>query len=290
MRRQVFAAAADGQVVHIHALWVLPSGWAARALARRTGATYSVWALGSDIWMLGRLPFVRGLLASIARDARAAYADGIQLARDAEAISGRRFEFLPSCRMLSGRRVQPVRELPPFRLLFLGRWHRNKGADLLMEALDLLDDEDWAQIAEIHIAGGGPLRSRIEQSVRCLTEAGRPVRVSGFLDRSEAERALAVADRLLLPSRVESIPVVFSDALAFGVPVVSMPVGDLPDLLLNGGGWVAATVTAEAFVAAIRESFAPSPGVLEAIPALRERFRIQSIAREFLVGLPQRVP
>lgn len=285
LRRQVFAAAADGQVTHIHALWVLPSGWAARVVARNTGISYSVWALGSDIWSLGRLPLVRGYLASIARDASATYADGIQLARDAEAISGRPFSFMPSCRSLSGQRTSPVAERPPFRLLYLGRWHPNKGTDLLLDALDLLDDDDWIRIAEVHVAGGGPLRPLVEQRVRRLVDAGRPVRISGFLDRAEAERALAAADRLLLPSRIESIPVVFSDALAYGLPVVSTPVGDLPALLAEGGGWLAAGVDSQEFAQALRSAtLCTTPGH-DALLSLRSRFSVSRIASEFAATL-----
>ncbi len=281
LRRQALAASADGGVAHVLALWVLPSGWAARVVARSLGIRYSVWALGSDIWSLGRLPVVKGFLARVIRDAEAAYADGLQLARDAERLGGRRVEFMSSCRSLSGERSRPVADVAPYRFLYLGRWHPNKGTDLLFDALDLLDDEDWRRIAEVHVAGGGPLRPLVEQRVRRLVDAGRPVRLSGFLDRAAAERALAEADRLLLPSRIESIPVVFSDALAYGLPVVSMPAGDLPGLLVDGGGWVASAVDGDAFAQALRSSLAPAPGVLDALPALRERFRVAAVARAF---------
>ena len=42
---------------------------------------------------------------------------------------------------------------------------------------------------------------------------------------------LARISYLLIPSRMESIPVVFSDALQMRVPVIAMPVGDLPELI-----------------------------------------------------------
>lgn len=281
LRRQALAAAGGGEVAHVLALWVLPSGWAARAVAHSLGIPYSVWALGSDIWSLGRLPVVKAMLASVIRDADAAYADGIQLARDAGSLGGRPFAFMPSCRVLSGLRTSPVAEGAPYRFLYLGRWHPNKGTDLLFDALDLLDDHDWGRIAEIHVAGGGPMRPLVEQRARRLVDAGRPLRLSGFLDRAAAERALGEADRLLLPSRIESIPVVFSDALAYGVPVVSMPVGDLPALLADGGGWVASRVDGGAFAQALRSSLKPVPGILDALPTLRERFRVDAVAAAF---------
>lgn len=281
LRRQVFRAAADGDVAHVHALWVLPSGWAARELAKATNATYSVWALGSDIWSLGRLPLVRSVLAAVSRGADFAYADGIQLARDAQGVSGRKFEFMPSCRTLAGLRERATATMPPYRLLYLGRWHRNKGTDLLFDALEELKEQDWERIAEVHVAGGGPLQRLVRMRAEKLIASGRPIRLSGFLDKGRAELALGNADRLLLPSRVESIPVVFSDALAYGLPVVSMPVGDLPALLADGAGWVASEIDGRAFADAIRESLEPAGHVGEALSALKARFNPSAVAAEF---------
>ena len=276
LRRQVFEAGSDGRIGHVLALWALPSGWAARCLSRSQGIPFSVWALGSDIWSLGRYPVVRGLLASVCRDASFAFADGLQLAVDAKAISGRAFDFLPSCRRLDGRRDIPVAVKGPYRYLFLGRWHQNKGVDLLVDALERLGSEDWAQIREIQIAGGGPLAPIVTAAVQRLQAAGRPVKLDGYLDRIQASSALASADRLLLPSRVESIPVVFSDALAYGLPIVAMPVGDLPALLADGGGWLSASVDSDGFLHAIRASFGSSPKPLPA--ALVERFDLAGVA------------
>lgn len=276
LRRQVFAAGQDGRVAHVLALWALPSGWAARAFARREGVPYSIWALGSDIWSLGRIPVVRNVLGSVCRDAKLAFADGLQLAADAEALSGRKFDFLPSCRRLSGHRQAPVSNEGPYRYLFLGRWHPNKGIDLLIDALGLLRSDDWARIQEVRIAGGGPLSSLVRQGVARLQAAGRPVRLDGYLDREEASRAFAVADRLLLPSRIESIPVVFSDALAYELPIIAMPVGDLPSLLSQGGGWLSPRVDSDGLVQAIRDSFSSPPAPMPA--ELRQRFDLDRVA------------
>jgi len=279
LQRQALAANADQRLAHTLALWVLPSGWAARALLRRHGVPYSVWALGSDIWSLGRLPGVREMLAAVARGASAAFADGHTLARDAERLCQRPFEFLPSARALHVVRAGPVRIAPPYRYLFLGRWHPNKGIDLLLDALDsLVDEEDWLHIREVHIAGGGPLEELVQARVRRLQLAGRPVRLSGFLGAAEASLAFGQADRLLLPSRVESIPVVFSDAMAAGVPIVSMPVGDLPALVQPGIGWLSASVDAVAFAGAIRASF-KGPVDAEAIAGCASTFQPATTAK-----------
>lgn len=260
LRRQVLAADEDGRVMHTLALWALPSGWAARELQRVRGVPYSVWALGSDIWSLGRMPIIRRLLRDVCKGASGAYADGLQLAADAEALSGRMFEFMPSCRRLDGVRARPLAAEPPYRLLFLGRWHPNKGIDLLLDALTLLDEADWSRIAGIHIAGGGPMESLVIDRVNALKADGGPVQLSGFLDRVQATKALDEADFILLPSRVESIPVIFSDAMKMRLPVVSMPVGDLPELIeKHGVGYVASTISSAAFAQAIKNALDVDP-------------------------------
>jgi len=283
LRRQVLEANSDGRIGHVLGLWALPSGWAARNLARRYSIPYSVWALGSDIWSLGRYPMVRGLLGSVCREASLAFADGLQLAADAESLCGRRFDFMPSCRRLNGVRAVPIASQAPYRYLFLGRWHPNKGVDLLVDALERLSPSDWERIREVHVAGGGPLAPVVEAAIARLRAAGRPVRLDGYLDRQQASAALAAADRLLLPSRIESIPVVFSDALAYGLPIVAMPVGDLPVLLAEGGGWLAVNIDADSFVQAMQASLGPSPAPLPV--TLAARFDLDRVAQRLWPAL-----
>lgn len=278
------AAMASGSVERIVALWVLPCGdWAMRS-ARRHGVPYAAWALGSDIWSLGRIPFVRQRLAQVMRRASKRWADGVQLARDAELISGADVEFLPSTRRTVRRRLEPLRSQAPYRLLFLGRWHPNKGIDLLLDALALLDSDDWARIERVVVCGGGPLEDLVREKVSAFASSGRPVELRGFLAREEAEQALLDADWLLIPSRIESIPVVFSDALKMRCAVVAMPVGDLAGLIkASHVGVVAGEVSARAFAGALFEALRDSPAVLsDNLDKAAIQFDLPSIAGEIL--------
>ncbi len=286
LRRQTLHAGSDGRVAHAIALWALPSGWAAASLKSRVGVPYSIWALGSDIWSLGRIPGVRGVLRSVAQGATRRFADGLKLAEDAEHLCGRSFEFLPSTRAIDVPQKPIAANAPPYRFLFLGRWHANKGIDLLLDSLEMLDDQDWDGIAEVHIAGGGPLNDLVLSRVAQLGEAGRPIRLSGYLGNAEASAALARADMLLLPSRIESIPVVFSDAMKAGLPVVSSPVGDLPALIDRFQcGYLAKDVSPQSFAQSIRD--AVRGGVVPCLAGTARaasEFDLESISTE-LAGL-----
>lgn len=284
LRAQTLAANADGRVAHVLAMWVLPSGWAAAKLARRFGVPYSVWALGSDIWSLGRLPFVRSLLCRVICGATYRFADGLKLAHDCETLSGKPFEFLPSTRNVTSIARGYDRDGNQ-RLVFLGRWHPNKGVDLLLDALLLLDDQSWQRLREVHVAGGGPLELLVKKRVTELREQGRPVRLSGFLGAEQAYAAIAEADWLLIPSRIESIPLVFSDAMKLGCPVIAMPVGDLPQLVTNepACGMVAASVTVEAYAAAISAALQEIPEKFRpGVARAAEKFDLDAIALRIL--------
>jgi len=251
-------AAVTDDVTHVLALWGLPCGEWARRATRERGIGYSVWMLGSDVWSLGRVPFLRSMLHRVIRHSTRAYADGYLLAEDARRIGGRPVEFLPSTRTINLIDPPPPRQQPPYRLLFLGRWHPNKGVDLLLDALKLLDDEDWSHIARVEIQGGGPLDAQVYKAVAELQKLGRPVQAGRFLTKSEAEVAIVSADWILIPSRIESIPVVFSDAMKLGRPVVATPVGDLPRLVAGepACGVLAEAGTAMAIAAAMRKATA----------------------------------
>ncbi len=158
-----------------------------------------------------------------------------------------------------------------------------------MGALQRLQPTDWEKIDEVRIYGGGPLQEQIQAAAKQLVSAGRPVTTGGYLDKNEAARLIDWADYLLLPSRIESIPVIFSDAAQLGTALIATPVGDLPALSDQYQFGVLAASTSEAdFCRAIRAALADNPRRFEAgLNAAAAEFDLGKIARRFLddIGL-----
>ena len=270
-------------VDHILAFWVIPSGYWAKQASSKYNIQYSTWALGSDIWSLGRIPLIRSVLKKTLKHSFLSFADGYQLANQVRILSKKDCDFLPSARLFYAPR-KCFRKSPPYRLAFLGRWHPNKGVDLLLDSLNFLADEDWEKIDEIRICGGGDLSFQIQESISQLNSRNRPVYKGGYLDKDAAIELLAWADYLLLPSRIESIPVVFSDAMQAGCPVIAMPVGDLPTLLTkNKVGILAQSLSAYGFSEALKEALRKSPNAFSAdIGTTAKKFSILTSAQQFL--------
>ena len=269
---------------HILTLWALPGGYWAESVAQRKAVPLSIWALGSDIWGLGKIPFVRARLRSVLRRADHRYADGLQLAADVEKICGKACEFLPSTRKLPVPAAMTVSATAPYKLAFLGRWHVNKGIDLLLDALLQLDDGDWDRITEVRINGGGPLARSVGRAVENLSKQGRPVLLGGYLDKQQAANLIGWADYLLLPSRIESIPVIFSDAVQLLTPIVATPVGDLPRLHEKYCfGVIASATSATSFAGALRSAIAQSASDFQpCIKSGKVDFDLYTIVGDFL--------
>lgn len=275
---------ADDRPDHIFALWALPGGYWTDRGSRGTGVPFSVWSLGSDIWSLGKLPVVRGILGNILRRANHCYADGLELAADVERLSGARCDFLPSTRSLQRPHDRQLASNGPYNLAFLGRWHENKGVDLMLESLSQLTDEDWRQITAVRIAGGGPLADQVRAAADELQRNGRDVDVGDYLDKGAATELIAWADYLMLPSRIESIPVIFSDAMQIGTPIIATPVGDLPRLYKNYNfGHMADAVSAHAFSLSIRHALNDSAAKFgPELTRASADFNLEKIVDDFL--------
>ncbi|MBB1088589.1 glycosyltransferase [Lysobacter sp. SG-8] len=275
-------AVTSGPTAHVLALWALPCGYWAKRCSGKHAVPYSTWTLGSDIWSLGRVPVVRWFLRLVLRQGRYCFSDGLGLAQETQKLADREVIFLPSTRRILS---QPASRTggAPFVLTFLGRWHANKGVDILLEALGLLSDEDWNRIESVRINGGGPMEATVRRRVSDLQGAGRPVHAGGFLDKQAAEASINDADYLLIPSRIESIPLVFSDAMKLRCPVVAMPVGDLPALVGQGVGELAVDVTARAFSDAISRILRRNPVSFQpAMECMAARFDVDVAARSLL--------
>lgn len=285
--KAVEAVVRDRQPSYLFALWALPSGHWAAAASRQTDVSFGIWALGSDIWSLGRIPLLRGKLRRVLRAADHCFADGLRLADDVERLAGRKCDFLASTRALPTPAQAGIAESGPYKLAFLGRWHLNKGVDTLLAALLQLTDEDWHRISCLRIHGGGPLHDEVQQAAIRLRDLGRPIEVGGYLGKKGAADLIAWADYLLLPSRIESIPVIFSDAVQLQTPIVSTPVGDLPALHEKYDfGVLAADTSAGAFLHAMRAALRENSSIFRAgLIAAAGDFDPVDIARKFVAEI-----
>jgi glycosyltransferase involved in cell wall biosynthesis len=109
--------------------------------------------------------------------------------------------------------------------LALGRFHPNKGFDLLLEALAATRE------VTLWIAGDGPLRPHLERLATRLGIIGR-VRFLGW--REDVPRLLAAADLLVCPSLHEPLGNIVIEAWSAGLPVVATA-SDGPAALIRDG-------------------------------------------------------
>ncbi|MDJ0958655.1 MAG: glycosyltransferase [Arenicellales bacterium] len=263
------------------ALWALPSGFWARNVARQEHIPFVVWCLGSDIWSLGRIPIVRTILKGVLSSADRVYADGYGLAREVSELVNSSCDFLPSSRAIHIDEPLPARNASPYRLIFIGRWHPNKGIDILLKALSLLDTGDWRRIERIDIYGGGTLHKVVEAEVSKLSAKHRPIFLHGYIDKNQAIAAIQQSDWIIIPSRIESIPVIFSDAMQCLRPVICTPVGDLPELCdRKEVGYCVGEVSPIALTEGIRRALSSNPIQFEdGMRSYAETFKIESVAQ-----------
>lgn len=214
------------------AMWAIPSGLFCWWAHRRYGIPYGVWALGSDIWARTKYPFGDRIVRRVLHDARFRFADGVMLAREAGNLAGATCEFVPSVRQLptgcQPRRVDLAAGVP--HLLFVGRYERNKGPDILVQAMKIL--LDGGSPAHLHMFGVGRLEPQLRAAI-CGHE--EQIHLNGYADPETVIAYMSACDRLVIPSRIESIPLVFVDAIQMRLPVIAAAVGDLGELVQRLG-------------------------------------------------------
>ncbi len=115
--------------------------------------------------------------------------------------------------------------------VFLGRIGQRKGAfDLLQAFADL--PADCLHRAQLTLAGDGEL----EQAQRLTEKLNlKPyVKLPGWIDLEQRNQLLRDANVFILPSYSEGLPMAMLEAMAWGLPVVSTPVGGIPELIDSG--------------------------------------------------------
>lgn len=272
-------------------MWAIPCGlfgyWIKRALHK----PYDVWVLGSDIWRIRNIPLLGPwLIKRVINNADHIFADGLKLCDDVKEIAQRECPFLPSTRVLP-KPITPLSSLKEnnkFRLLFVGRYHQNKGPDLLIESMNYLSPKLRAVI-EVHLFGFGNMMEALESLIKqhALEDV---VKLHHGIEPQDLSNYLNSVHYLIIPSRIESVPVIFFDAMQIGTPVISTPVGDLPRLINQYNcGIIAQSSGAKEIAAAIEEAFQSDQAKLrEGARKLMQEFDMKQIVTTWLKVAPTR--
>ncbi len=188
------------------------------------------------------------------------------------AVDTTQFRPDPAGRAAQRRR----RQLAPNEicLLFVGRLEDVKQLDRLIVALTELTGEPHVHL---FIAGDGTQRRALTRQVRELNLQPR-VTFLGKVPHNRLATYYNMADILLLPSKMEGVPMVILEALACGTPVIASAVGGIPDLITHGdNGLLLDHVSPQTIAAGVRRlaTLKPAP---DRVAASVSQWRADTVA------------
>ncbi len=110
-------------------------------------------------------------------------------------------------------------------LLFVGRYDRQKGLDVLLSAMSRLK----AHKVRLYVAGAGVVNSTIKQ------EIADNIVWLGWLSGAELIAYYRACNAVVMPSRWEGMPLVALEAMREGKPVIAAERQPLPEVVGAGG-------------------------------------------------------
>lgn len=116
-------------------------------------------------------------------------------------------------------------------LLFLGRMEERKGPLRILHALRSLPEELLGRV-RLLMAGDGD----VEGTQREATVLGldKITTVMNWVSPEQRNTLLASADVFVLPSLNEGLPMSVLEAMSWGLPVITSPVGGIPEIVQDG--------------------------------------------------------
>jgi glycosyltransferase involved in cell wall biosynthesis len=186
-------------------------------------------------------------------------------------------------------RALPDRAPPrtPRQLIWTGRMERQKGLDVLLDALAALGATP--SMLRVLLVGDGPLAGDIARVVEArglsgVVEMRRPV------PADEVRDLLIAADGFVLPSRYEGMSNAALEAMEVGLPILCTRCGGIDRVVADGAGWVCEPGDIEGLAAALRLMLDTEPPRWREMgrrsrALVEQRFRIEDVATRNLALL-----
>lgn len=268
------------QAAHvIHAHWWIPGGFAVQR-ADRGGRPYIVTLHGTDVALVRKLRFLRGLMRSVLRPAATVTAVSSFLAAEAAQVLAVPVNTIPLTPMPLALGAHADPDAARHGAIFVGRLTKQKGVSYLLDALAILKREGMA--IDLTVVGDGPERPPLKAQARAL---GLNVTFTGFVAPDTVASHLRDKRVFVLPAVDEGLGLVVAEALTQGVPVVATRSGGIPDLLYDpDAGMLVPPNNPASMARAIREVMTEERykvGAVRAGRVLAERLSAEKVAERF---------
>lgn len=267
----------------LHGQYGSTGGFLAAYHARRLGIASHVSLRGNDLDRDLHDPSRAPYLIWALQNAGAVGAVSRALARDGEALSGRRVRYTPNsvdtklfapCDPAAAKQSFGLESGPVVG--FVGELRRKKGAQFILEAFRSLPREWGAQLFLVGVIRSEE-RKQLELFLAEEPELAPRVKVEPYLDHGpDLRRAYGAMDVLLSPSLWEGMPNAVLEAMACAAPVLASDAGGIPDLIIPGEtGWIIGRHELHRLGEALREVLELPEAVRRAVGAAA-RTRVES--------------
>ena len=126
---------------------------------------------------------------------------------------------------------QPRTEGAPISLVYLGYIYKEKG---IFDLLDVIasNRDRWLEHLTLTI-GGQWNEDRVLNFIKD-NDLGGIVKFVGWVSGDDKATILSKTDILILPSYYEGLPISILEAMSYAMPVITTPVGGIPEVVTDG--------------------------------------------------------
>jgi len=153
------------------------------------------------------------------------------------------------CRPGTDRPMGRLARATPPLILSVGILHPRKGHDVLLKALAQLRSRDWQ--AMIVGARHDPAHAAELDRMHAALGLDHQVQLAGRLPGEALARAYGEAAIFALATRYEGYGIVFDEAMAHGLPIVTCDTGAVPETVAAGAGLLVPPDDPAAFASAL---------------------------------------
>lgn len=119
----------------------------------------------------------------------------------------------------------------PVRMLFMGTLSQRKG---IRDLLDVIIEHQEELKGKYMLRFGGNEDEKIIKKILADNKLDDVARFEGWVTGVKKQQLQEWANTYILPSYNEGLPISILEALAYGMPVISTPVGGIPEVVKNG--------------------------------------------------------